>query len=340
LVEKAMGMVERPAEQSWHFAGKFDQGQELRYSHGKVYQFRYLCVYEVPNTVNHEGGYAAIDEFREGVPADGWYEIKVLAHAMNRDTPYDPAIFRMDFSEPFRLGIVTGDQSAGVLHHPQPIEPQLAEVTVEDGDPKWYTMKVWLNRGQTPRFIFPNGMANCRNAFSRIATQYKDQWPKDDPYTGGIVEARRVVLQHGKMPHIRIHEVDVRGPIYESWPPENQRVLLGEGAVSDDRVREILFRFASMAYRRPVTDADVDPLLKVVQTRREAGRDIRGALMDGMKAALCSPAFLYLSESPESKKDGYLGPHDLASRLSYFVWGTMPDAELRAVADDGSLKKP
>ena len=72
-------------------------------------------------------------------------------------------------------------------------------------------MAVWLNKGQTPRFTFPNGMANCRNAFGRIVKEYSDHWPKEERKNTGIYEARRVVLKYGKMPHIRIHEVKIRG---------------------------------------------------------------------------------------------------------------------------------
>lgn len=340
VVEKALEPVARPEERSWHFTKNFKQGQELSYSHGKVYNYRYLCVYEVPNTVNHEGGYAAIEDFQEGVHADGIYEIQVLAQAMHRDTPYEPSIFQMDFSQPFRLGVVPGEKSMGTLHHPQPIEPQLAEVVVRDGEPQWYTMRVWLEKHQTPRFIFPNGMANCRQAFGRIARDYKSQWPKKDPYKGGIVEARRIVLQHGKMPHIRIHEVKVKGPFYQSWPPESQRAVFGEAGFAPERTRDILSAFADRAYRRPATEEEVDRLVAVVESRRRQGRTDREALKDGIKAALVSPAFLYLAEPSEEQKNPSLDAHGLASRLSYFLWATLPDGELRALADSGELRKP
>jgi len=341
-VEKALEPVQQPEVKEWSFAGNFYQGQELSYSHKKVYNYRYLCVYEVPNTVNHEGGYAAISEFEDGVHAAGIYEIRVRAHAMHRDTHYDPNIFGMDFAEPFRLGVVPGRKEFGKLHHPQPIEPKLDETTIADGEPQWYTLRVWLEAGQTPRFIFPNGMRNCRQAFSRIARDYKDEWPEDDPYTGGIVEARRIVLQHGKMPHIRMHEVKVRGPLYESWPPESQRVVLGEEGFRPEKTRAILERFAERAYRRPVTPDEVDRLVAVVDARREAGRGPRQALKDGLKAILCSPSFLYLAEpvGAEKERGGALGPHDLAARLSYFLWATVPDARLRELADSGKIAQP
>ncbi|MCB1227612.1 MAG: DUF1592 domain-containing protein [Verrucomicrobiales bacterium] len=343
MVEKALGSIEAPAVRHWTFNKNFQQGQELSYSHGKVYNYRYLCVYEVPNTVNHEGGYAAIHDFADGVHAEGWYDVKVLAQALNRHHPYDPAIFGMNPEEPFRLGIVPGDKTAGTLHHPQPVEPELAEVTIADGEPEWYTLRVWLEKGQTPRFIFPNGMKNCRQAFSRIASQYKNQWPKKDPYTGGIVEARRIVLQHGHMPHIRIHEVQIEGPFNESWPPASQRLVFGPAGFDASQTREILHRFADRAYRRPATEAEVDHLVQVADQRRAAGHSPRQAVKDAIKAALCSPSFLYLSEPSQSaskKAEAKLGPHDLAARLSYFLWSTTPDEPLRAAADDGSLLRP
>ena len=127
---RRFGVTERPQEQSWAFNKDFRQQPELQLSHGKVYNYRYLCLYEVPDTDKQEGGYGPIHGFEQGVPFDGFYEIKVKAQAMNRHHPYDPAIFERDTEQPFRLGIVPGDVKAGPLHHTQPLEPQLAEVTV------------------------------------------------------------------------------------------------------------------------------------------------------------------------------------------------------------------
>jgi hypothetical protein len=83
---------------------------------------------------------------------------------------------------------------------------------------------------------------------------------------------------------------------------------------------------------------EVDRLMDVVEKRRKAGEDDFSALKDGLKTALCSPAFIYLVEpETETVKDRSLSAHALASRLSYFLWSTMPDAELRRLADSGEL---
>lgn len=337
VVEKAFSITARPKEQTRRFAGNFRPQQEHTFPHGKVYNNRYLCLYEVPDTENHEGGYGYISSFQKGVPVDGVYEIRVKAQAMYRENPYDPNIFKRDTAQPFRLGIVPGDVKAGPLHHPQPIEPELAEVTLKDGEPEWYTMTVPLNAGQTPRFIFPNGMANSRRAFGTIARRYKDQWPEEERKDLGIFQARRVVLTYGKMPHIRIHEIDIRGPIVTQWPPASQRAVLGDKPFTPERTPEILKNFADRAYRRPATKDEVDRLVRIVEARIRSGHKPFEAMKDGLKTALCSPGFLYLAE-PENK-DQKLSAYALASRLSYFLWSTLPDAELRHLADTGELLK-
>lgn len=340
VVEKAFATKERPREQSWNFDGNFKQQNELR-DHGTVFNFRYLCLYETGASAQHEGAYGPIHDFAAGVPADGYYEIKVKAEAKNRKNPYDPNIFGMDPEAPFLMGIVPGNQKLGALHSPQPIEPKLAEAVIKDGDPEWYTFKVWLDAGFTPRFTFPNGMKSVRNAYGRIMRQYNSLFPANVRNSTGIVQNRINVLKYGQLPHIRIHEVQIRGPLVEQWPPASQVAVLGDKSFDASHTREYLESFMSRAYRRPASKDEVDRIMTVIERRVKDGKSTFEALKDGLKATLCSPAFLYLVE-PQSKetKERTLSAYALASRLSYFLWSSMPDAELSTLAASGEILKP
>lgn len=342
VVEKAFQQETRPKEQRWNFSKDFRQQPELRYSHGKVHNYAYMGLYETINSDKHEGAYGPLLNFSEGVPADGFYEIKVKAEAKFRKNVYAPNFFGTDPTEPFLLGIVAGNAKAGPLHLPQPIEPELtAPVVVKDDVQEWYTFRVWLDKGFTPRFVFPNGMLDVRNAYGRTLRVYNNLFPEDTRKTTGIVETRVVIMRHGQLPHIRIHEVDIRGPLVETWPAAGYQTVLGGKPFAAERTRELLGAFASRAYRRPATAEEVDRLMSVVAARKKEGQGDFAAFKDGLKAALCSPAFLYLSE-PEGDVAGTgkkLPAHALATRLSYFLWSTTPDAELRRVADSGELLK-
>jgi hypothetical protein len=339
VVEKVFAQTERPREQTWRFTDDFRQQNELR-QHKDTNGFKFMALYETTTSAAHEGAYGPLLNFSKGVPADGFYEVRVKAEAKFRKNSYDPKFFGTDLSMPFRLGVVAGTIKAGSLHVPQPVEPQLGETVLKDDVPEWYTFRVWLDQGWTPRFTFPNGMLSVRNAYARVMRTYRDQFPEEVRGMTGIVGHRHAVLKYGQVPQIRIHEVEIRGPLTEQWPPASRHALLGQKPFAPERTREILKNFADRAYRRPARDDEVDRLMNVVETRRKQGKGDFDALKDGLKAVLCSPAFLYLVE-PESEpaKDRTLSAHALASRLSYFFWSTMPDAELRRLADNGELLK-
>ena len=341
VVEKALQDEPPPTEKTWQFTDNFYQQPELRHSHTKVHDNQFIGLYEGIHSIRHEGGYGPITEFAEGVPADGYYEIKVNAEAMNREHPYDQKIFRSDPSQPFRLGIRPGRADIGMLHEPQPIEPLLGEIVLPDGPAEWYTLRVWLDEGFTPRFTFPNGALSIRNTYGRVLRDYNDQFPKELRDIKGIVEYRVIVMRHGFLPHIRIHDVEIRGPLDAEWPSAGQQLIYGDDLFDRTGIRNMLTQFADRAYRRPATTEDVDRLMQVADTRLAAGYDFRQALKDGLKAALCSPSFLYLIEPvDEDAESRELDAFALANRLSYFLWATMPDEALFAKAADGTLLDP
>jgi hypothetical protein len=140
-------------------------------------------------------------------------------------------------------------------------------------------------------------------------------------------------------PGFAIQWLEVEGPLdAKDWPPAPRRQLLGDadlerGTFAD--AERILKQFAPRAFRRPVSEADLAPYLALVRERLDKGVEFGDALRVGLKAILVSPRFLMLDEQP-----GKLDGHALAARLSYFLWSTMPDAELLAAAAKGDLAKP
>ena len=107
--------------------------------------------------------------------------------------------------------------------------------------------------------------------------------------------------------------------------------------------RTILARLARMAFWRPVTDADVNPLYAFYQKGRTSS-DFDGGIQNALHAMLVSPEFLFRIEQdpmPGGGRTVYrIGDHDLASRLSFFLWSSIPDAELLDLADRGRLRDP
>jgi len=101
-------------------------------------------------------------------------------------------------------------------------------------------------------------------------------------------------------------------------------------------VRQILAAFMPRAYRRPVTDAEVDDIAALVTAARAAGNSYDEALKAGLEAVLLSPHFIFHVEHdavPSSPDAHGLSDYELASRLSYFLWSSMPDGELFASAE-------
>ena len=94
----------------------------------------------------------------------------------------------------------------------------------------------------------------------------------------------------------------------------------------------ILRKFAERAFRRPVTDADIQPFVAFGEAKLGEQRSFEQAVRVGLTAILVSPEFLFLREEP-----GPLDDYALASRLSYFLWSTMPDQELLALAAKRAL---
>ena len=163
-------------------------------------------------------------------------------------------------------------------------------------------------------------------------------------------------------PGLVVQWVEVEGPLLESWPPPSHRRLFGDlkqarvpaqdnpnkmEVVSEQPLvdaERVLREFARRAFRRPVADGEIQPFLSRIRTKLEEGQSFEQALRVGLKAVLVSPHFLFLRErsegGPTQESPAGLDDFALASRLSYFLWSTMPDDELLALAEKHQLQQP
>ena len=139
-------------------------------------------------------------------------------------------------------------------------------------------------------------------------------------------------------PGLEIGDISVEGPL-EAWPPPSRKQLLGDvdpkqGTLADGK--KILAKFLPRAFRRPTQPDEIDFCAELIKSSLDVGESFENALRLGLKAALCSPDFLFLEESGEST----IGDYALASRLSYFLWSSLPDEELLSLAGRGMLNRP
>jgi hypothetical protein len=132
------------------------------------------------------------------------------------------------------------------------------------------------------------------------------------------------------------------GPLGVEQPPSASRaaiVTCDPAQIGDiDCATEILGRFARRAFRRPLTDDETARLVDVFVDAEAGGADFEGAIRAGLHAVLLSPSFLFRIE--DDPDPALVEPHPLTSfelttRLSYLVWGSTPDDELLACADQG-----
>jgi hypothetical protein len=184
-------------------------------------------------------------------------------------------------------------------------------------DPAVAEIEVWLLKGETIR---PDA--------SRLFRSRPPNW-------------HNPLAQKDGSPGVVYRWLEVEGPLIETWPPEGHTLLFGDLPLKETgEVRSanpkadaerLLRGFVKKAYRRPATEATLTRFLAVIHRALDEGLSFADAMIAGYTTVLCSPGFVCLEERP-----GVLDHEALASRLSYFLWNSPPDAELRAA----DLQKP
>jgi hypothetical protein len=152
------------------------------------------------------------------------------------------------------------------------------------------------------------------------------------------------VLRQVPANRVYIHYVEITGPYKQAQGPSRQSLkkILTCGHLNGRHLpsceRKIIAGMARRAFRRPVSPAELQPYLKLASLAKQQGatsfEERIGVAIQGL---LVSPDFLFRVEKSRTPQ---ISQHELASRLSYFLWSSMPDNELMRAADTGTLRNP
>jgi mono/diheme cytochrome c family protein len=143
---------------------------------------------------------------------------------------------------------------------------------------------------------------------------------------------------HARYPFLIIDSVSWKGPIIGDHEQQLRADYMPREDGNMHQVRECLSTLARRAFRRPVTDEEISQYMRIVQSELDAQETFRNAVKAGMLAILNSKSFLFIAEGDEDASRHTLNDWEIASRLSYLLWNTMPDAELFALAEQGKLR--
>lgn len=228
----------------------------------------------------------------------------------------------VDFTAPaegrYRISVRAYQQQAGAEDAQLSIEvagleAQLVTVSALEAAPAVYSVDVTMNAGAQQVVV---GFVN--DAYDQATMADRNLW----------------------VDYVRV-EGPYDGPIVDEGP---RAAILVCSALADAACqRDIVARFTKRAWRRPPTDAELARLLEVVGTAMTHGDTPEAGIRLALQSVLISPHFIYRVEVDPDP--GSLAPHpltswELASRLSYFLWSTMPDDELFAAAESNTLLEP
>ncbi|HLH03299.1 MAG TPA: DUF1592 domain-containing protein [Bryobacteraceae bacterium] len=231
-------------------------------------------------------------------------------------------------------------------------EIKTSDVLIEKNKPRSYEIRLQVPNGEhtlsahmEPREPSPLEVAARQKMDAEREAEFQKAVAKHPEQAQQLAKQREL-----ENPPTFIDALEIRGP-YNPQPaplPESyHRIFLcghTRGQHTDACIRPDLAHLARLAYRRPVTDADIDPICKLVASARQDGMTIEQAMRIGVEAILVSPNFLYRIErdpQPENASAVHaVNDFELASRLSYFLWSSMPDEQLLDLAGQNKLHEP
>lgn len=296
-----------------------------------------------------DSSFVGIPWFRDHpLPAGGRYRvtIRVSGHNRHDNLFYQP----YPHHEMLRLAVYVSPHAAVDQGYPGVRDAKMAEFEVPaDGEIHEYSCEIYIAGDSAPRFAWQNGAElkilslarNVHGGMDELALEEQRLGRKPSSHEAAML-INRLVFTDLCTPHLRLYDGTVEGPLEPPrWPPRGHELLYGTASREEierfgaEDFRRLLEGVCTQAFRRPAQATEVDAYLAFLGERIAGGSPPLEALQRTYQAVLCSTDFLYQRIPP-----GPLGDVELASRLSYFLWSSMPDADLMADALEGKLRAP
>jgi hypothetical protein len=258
------------------------------------------------------GGFVVKHNF----PADGEYELTIGDMALAREVPRmefeNTVVVLLDGRELYRTNI-GGERDHKAID--QSLDPAVEEIN-----------------GRLRKILFHAAAGQHELAVTFVHRSFAES----DERT------RTIALEGGQERIQAAHALQIRGPLSVVGvgdSPSRAKIFTCKPTDTPDArpcALDIVTNLAERAFRRPVTAADVDSLMAFYDAGNAEGGFERG-VRDALSAILASPHFLYRAESGQGTGAVALDDLELASRLSFFLWSSLPDEELLEVAESGRL---
>ena len=356
LLDHYLGAAEEAVTRATHFGPK---PESKRYAQQTPFYFdgkekselpklfhvdRFRFIPDTPYTDlygrHYRGGHIGFRPLYGGVAQSATYTIRVRAAAIDRDHPYGDALDDFRNGDPLVLEVATVDREGSVKSTGSiTTERSVGLVELTSEQPQWFKWTTHIDQGFEPEVRFRNGTTAAKRLV-RIISQNASEHPEVAPFADmkSGTEKSHGLLKAYRGPKLRIFEIQVEGPHIDQWPPAGHRLMYGDLQPDDlDRstITQRLRVFAAGAFRRPLRGDELGPIERMMQGKLDAGMEPLAALQLGLQTILCSPGFVYMQEG-----EGTLEGYNLASRLSYFLWSSQPDAVLLEHAKAGRLSDP
>lgn len=187
-------------------------------------------------------------------------------------------------------------------------------------------------------FLIPLGDIQ-RNPFRKLETTF----PRRDEFLHiqNISNGNRGPEPLG----VLIDHIEVSAPFYASWPPQSHREIFFDSANKGDEIgyaAEVLKVFMARAWRRTVTESEVAKFVELFKEFRSDFETFEETMQEVLATVIASPDFLYLTQTMNVGREGKerISDMEFATRLSFFLWASIPDVELLGAAYQGDLRKP